>query len=231
MKLLSGKRAICFGDSITWYDGHAYNWGKEAEKIAKGFESYLRDAGMHVKNNGISNATILDIRKQLLRTDIGEFDYVLLSSGANDSRYGIPCGHLISQNSDYDVTSFCGCLQDCIEHIQHENPLAEIVLMTPIKGWIYAPDGYEYERTDDGVVEECYAETIIAVAKAYQVSVCDWYHDSGIELESREQYINDPEPNKTAAINPNPFYSLHPSSEGYRRMSEMLLNVLRGEKF
>lgn len=214
MNRLQGKSAICFGDSITWYDGHTYNWGKEAGKIAVGFPSYLRAAGMQVCNEGISDATIQVIWDRVRNTPVSSFNYVFVTSGANDSRYGVT------------TKDFCGCLQYIIEYIKSQNVRARIVLMAPAKGWIYAPLGYAYDRQTDGIVEERFADAIAAAAVRFNCAVCDWYHDCGFDLSNRAVMINDPEPEPFATVNPNPLYSLHPSTEGYRLLSSLLLRCL-----
>ena len=211
---LARKSAICFGDSITWYDGHPYNWGKEVGKIAIGFPSYLRSAGMSVQNEGISDATIREIWEHIKHTSVTGFDYVFITSGANDSRYGVP------------TDDFCDCLRGIIEYIRIQNERACVVLMTPLRGWIYAPLGYAYDRQLDGEVEERFADAIASAALRYGCALCDWYHDSGIRLENRATMMNDPEPDTSAPINPNPLYSLHPSTMGYRKMAKLLLQCL-----
>lgn len=223
---LKNKKIVCFGDSITWYDGHTYTWGKEAGKIAVGYESYLREAGAIVQNEGISNATILDIYRHVLKTSFDTCDYILLSSGANDSRYNIPTGKIMPIGSIYDTNTFAGCLQSCIEHFHRNAPKTSVILMTPLKGWIYAPGGYEYHRNLDGEVEERFAEVIIRAGSFYNCSVCNWFYDIDLSEQNRLEMINDPEPDLSKAINPNPLYSLHPSTKGYRIMSEMLLKTI-----
>ena len=214
MNSIQGKYAICFGDSITWYDGHPYNWGKEAGKIAVGFPSYLRAAGMQVCNEGISDATLPVIWEHVKNKSVIGYDYVFVTSGANDSRYGV------------STEDFCDCLGHIIEHIRAQNALARVVLMTPAKGWIYAPLGYMCDCHVDGVVEERFADAIAAAAECYSCVLCDWYHDCGFDLRNRAVMMNDPEPDPYALVNPNPLYSLHPSAEGYRLLSELLLRCL-----
>lgn len=226
---ISGKKCVCFGDSITWYDGHEYNWGKEQGVTAKGYETYLRDAGMDVNNQGYSGATIRNIvNEKILDFDFTGYDYVTITSGANDSRYDIPVGEIAEVGSTFDTT-FIGRLQAGIEYILESNPEIKILLMTPIRGWIYAPDGYAITPPpeDDGNVDEKYAEAIKAVADFYGLPVCDWYENCGLSLLTRSWYINDPEPDKTAEVNPNILYSLHPSTKGYARMAELLLPIVR----
>lgn len=224
---IRGKSCVCFGDSITWYDGNAYNWGKEQGITAKGYESYLREAGMTVSNQGYSGATMPQIvNSKIMEFDFTGYDYVTITSGANDSRYNVTVGEI--QTSDFD-SSFIGRLQAGIEYILTSNPEIKILLITPIRGWIYTPDGYAYlpKPETDGVVEKKYADAIKAVAEYYGLPVCDWYSDCGVNIFTRDWYINDPEPDPTAAENPNPLYSLHPSNKGFKRMAQLLLPVIR----
>ncbi len=221
------KTAVCFGDSITWYDGHAYNWGKEAGKTARGYESYLRKAGMTVQNEGISNATIREIRERILQTSVKGFDYIFLTSGANDSRFNIPTGELRPQGSAFDTTSFFGCLQSSIEHIRENNSAGNLILITPLGGWIYAPQGYAYPRTEDGRVEKRFADAILQAGALYDCPVCDWYNKIELDEAARPALINDPEPDDQAALNPNPLYSVHPSTEGYQIMARLLFETMR----
>ena len=223
---LRGRTAVCFGDSVTWYDGHKYNWGKEAGKPARGFGSYLASLGMRVRNEGISNATILEIRERILDTDLDGADDVLITSGANDSRFNVPTGTLMPEGSAFDLTTFFGCLQSGIEHIRRAAPAARVVLMTPLNGWIYAPGGYEYPRKDPGRVEKRFADALILAGKAYGCPVCDWYGLIRMDVSARPLMINDPEPDPGAAADPNPLYSLHPSTECYRIMAGLLIGTL-----
>ena len=80
-----------------------------------------------------------------------------------------------------------------------------------------------------GVVEERFAEAIRAAAESYGCLLCDWYGESGLERETISEYYNDPAPDRTARVNPNPLYTLHPSAAGYRRMAELLLRCLAGD--
>ena len=223
---LEGRSAVCFGDSVTWYDGHPYTWGKEAGKKARGFESYLREKGMRVSNEGISNATILKIRERVFMTDLKGFDYVFLTSGANDSRFDVPLGSLLPRGSAFDTASFLGCLQSCVEHILDENGSAKIILMTPLNGWIWAPRGYEYPRKENGRVEKRYADALLRAGAYYSCPVCDWFNGIEMTESARPVMINDPEPDSASDEDPNPLYSLHPSTVCYGLMARMLLDTI-----
>lgn len=226
---LAGKTIACFGDSITWYDGQVYNWGKEEGKTAIGYESYLRQMlDMHVHNFGLSGNTMpMILENAIKRTDIDYsiYDYVTITSGANDERCNTPLGTVQPFGTAYDTTTFIGALQSGIDHILSINKDVKILLCTPIMGWIYAPNGYEYERTENGIVTEKWANAIKEVAKAYSLPVCDWYNESGINLWTRINYMNDPEPITHGGD--NTYYSLHPTTSGYKRMADLLMGRLK----
>ena len=103
--------------------------------------------------------------------------------------------------------------------------------MTPIKGWIYYPEGYTNGArplvSGDGIVEKRYADAIKEVAAFYSLPVCDWYNEAGANLLTRSWFMNDPDPDPEATPNPNDLYSLHPTAAGYKRMADILLPVLR----
>ena len=227
---LWGKSCVCFGDSITWYDGHAYNWGKEAGVVAKGYETYMRDCGMFVTNKGESGARIQGILSVIRATDVSGYDFVTLTSGANDSRYQTPVG-AISESAPFDESTFIGAFQAAVEYILTNNPRAKLVLMTPIKGWIYYPNGYASSARPlvdgDGIVEKRYADAIKEIAAHYSLPVCDWYNEAGVNLLTRSWFINDPDPDPEETPNPNDLYSLHPTTEGYKRMADILIPFLR----
>lgn len=228
---LLGKKCVCFGDSITWYDGRQYNWGKEEGQVAKGYETYMRGEGMLVQNEGFSGANILEILSRIRQTDVTGYDFVTITSGANDSRYQLSVGALVEDGNVFDETTFIGALQAAIVYVLTNNPTAKILLMTPIKGWIYYPEGYINTArplvSGDGIVEKKYADAIKAVAAFYSLPVCDWYNEAGVNLLTRSWFINDPDPDPEATPNPNDLYSLHPTAAGYKRMADVLIPVLR----
>ena len=89
--------------------------------------------------------------------------------------------------------------------------------MTPIKGWIYAPDGFDPPQQNDAMVNEGYADAIKSIGKKYSIPVLDWYNLAGFNILTRNVLMNDPEPPI------NTYYSLHPTTEGFKRMADLLI--------
>ena len=219
--VLYGKRAVTFGDSITWYDGHPYNWGKEEGIVAKGYQSYMRECGMIVDNQGSSGLTMPEISSIVKHySGFGSMDIFTITSGANDTRKSVPVGVVTEIGSTYDETTFIGALQAALDYALNINPKLRVILMTPIQGWIY-PGGYDPNRETGGMVSVNYANAIKAVGEKYSIPVLDWYGEAGFNLFTRNIMMNDPEPPENIA------YSLHPSRYGYKRMADLLISFLR----
>ena len=68
--------------------------------------------------------------------------------------------------------------------------------------------------------------TQLSLSRSSKYILCDWYHLCEFDLKNRAVMMNDPELDCSAAVNPNPLYSLHPSTEGFRLLSELLLRCL-----
>ncbi|MBE6631688.1 MAG: hypothetical protein E7623_03190 [Ruminococcaceae bacterium] len=221
---LAEKTCATFGDSITWYDGNPYNWGKEQGKVAVGYQSYMRKyLGMKVSNYGYSGYTMPQIIRMLKVTNISKFDYITITSGANDERCATPLGEIAEKGSKFDSRTYIGALQSGIEHVLKKNENAKILLIAPIGGWFYAPHGYDTGKveTKDGIVEDKWAKAMKEVAELYDLPFCDLYTEGGFNIDNRIIYMNDPEPNRG-----NNLYSLHPSSIGYIRMASVIMRDL-----
>ena len=224
----TGKSCVTFGDSITWYDGNAYNWGKEQGVVATGYQHYMEEElGLTIYNKGYSGQTMPQIMNNLktFGDAFKSVDYLTIMSGANDERRNTPLGTIAAKGSTFDTTTYIGSLQSGIEYALSYNSDLEIVLFTPIVGWIYAPAGYAYDYdkanspTVDGIITEKWADAVKEVAELYGLTVCDLYNDCEIQYEiaDREAYMNDPEPPT------NTLYSLHPNTAGYRKMADTII--------
>ena len=202
------KTFVIFGDSITNYDGLAYNeFNKEAGTIVKGYQSYMREAlGCIAIKQGYAGHRMPQILPYIKAYDYTNVDAVTITSGANDFMSTAPIGTVQPIGSVFDETSFVGAFQSAVEYIMGFNPEIKIYLITPVKGW-------------DGDVEMpiAYADGIKEVAKLYSISACDWYYESGINKITKTVYIGD--------LDTVGSY-LHPSTKGYERMANILIPFL-----
>ena len=220
-----GKSCVCFGDSITWYDLQEYTWGKAQGVMAIGFETWMRRRiGLSVTNKGISGAVAPQICNSLKATDLSGYDYLTLTSGANDERHNTTLGAVLEAGSTFDTSTYCGSIQSAIEYALTQNPEIKIILCTPIQGWIYS-NGYDAtdypEHPTSGDIDPKWGNAIKRIAEIYALPVCDWFAESGLNWINHDVYYNDPEPPT------NTSYSLHPTAKGYERMSEILINTFK----
>ncbi|MBO5883482.1 MAG: SGNH/GDSL hydrolase family protein [Clostridia bacterium] len=234
-----GKAVVTFGDSITWYNGNTYNWGKEAGSKATGYQHYMEEElGLTVYNQGYSGNTMPQIMGYARAyTNFKNVDYMTIMSGGNDERRNTPLGTLAAKGSNFDTTTYIGALQSGIEYALACNPEIKIVLFTPIVGWIYADgqgdEGYDYDYdeanqpTVDGIITEKWANAVKEVAELYGLTVCDLYNDCEMQydIQDRIDYMNDPEPE-----NGNNLYSLHPNTAGYKLMAKEIIKTFKSLK-
>ena len=207
----SYKRAVCFGDSLTWYDGHEYDWGSEQGNICKGFESYILKYFnlREVSNQGISGATTPQVCSALKSyARLADFDYLFIMSGDNDDRLGISLGSPAVIGSTFDTTTVYGALQSAIEYALTAKPTIKIILMTEPKGWTYRNGAYY-------LVDSDIPEAIRNVAKIYSLPVIDLWNESGVNELTRNTYYNDPPTNN--------LYMYHPNNMGWEKISKLIV--------
>jgi len=213
----SYKKCVCYGDSLTWYDGHEFTWGPHQGEMCVGFESYLRAyLRMAVTNVGVSGETTPQICARLATDTAPETaDYITIMGGDNDDRLQVTPGTVLPAGSQFDRTTVAGALQYAIEAVLSVNPDARIILMTEPMGWTYRDNAME--RVDD-----VYPETYRKVAKQYGLPLIDNWYESGINEYNRDKYMIDP----TVAAG-NTLYIYHPSNEAWERISKQLCEELK----
>lgn len=213
----SYKSCLCYGDSLTWYDGHEFTWGPHQGEMCVGFESYLRAyLRMAVTNVGVSGETTPQICARLASDTMPKTaDYITIMGGDNDDRLQVTPGSVLPAGSQFDRTTVAGALQYAIEAVLSVNPDARIILMTEPMGWTYRDNAME--RVDD-----VYPETYRKVAKQYGLPLIDNWYESGINEYNRDKYMIDP----TVAAG-NTLYIYHPSNEAWERISKQLCEELK----
>ncbi len=211
-------RIVCFGDSITWYDGRTFFPNhREFGQKAVGYESYLRESfGCVVMNMGVCGFRMPDILNMVRKFDYDGFGVVTLTAGTNDFMMPEevePLGEIAPKGSVFNTVTFCGALQQAIEHIQGADSSVRIVLITPIMG---------FEKKADGSLgrelPQAYADAIKEAGRLYDLPVCDWYYESGIDASTADKYLGD-------VVKEG--YLLHPTNAGYKVMGEMLVEKLK----
>lgn len=127
---------------------------------------------------------------ELANTDFKTVDYVVIEHGSNDYSTGVI---LDNPQDKYDESTFGGALRSSIERLQKAYPQIQIILMTPTWYCIEREEEVLYCDSTDfgGGYLEDYVNLELEIAKEYGVHVLDNYHESGINQDTRAEYLFD----------------------------------------
>lgn len=211
---VENKKAVCYGDSLTWYDGNAFSWGDLEGTFCYGYQYYLREKlKMITENRGVSGRTTPQICASILEAvDLNDYNYLIIMGGDNDDRLSTPIGEISSVGSQYDTTTLIGSLQTAIEYALSESPQLKVILMSEPIGWVY--------RNGNLVrVSESIPTAYKTTAQLYGIPYIDLYHESGINELTRSTYYLDPATN-------NEDYMLHPNNLGWERIGKIVCDFM-----
>lgn len=219
------KTCVCYGDSLTYYDGQHYKWGSTTyDEICVGFESYMRTyLFMDVTNRGHSGYTTPEFCAKIREnSDFASFDYITIMGGDNDDRVNhnpsepdVSVGILMPVGSTFDTTTVYGALQSSIEHVLGINPSIRIILMTEPIGWTYYDD--EMNRVNEDI-----PNAYRRVAELYGLPLIDLWNESGVNELTRTTLYHDPAPYNEGGT--NRLYMYHPNNDGWKRISKIICN-------
>lgn len=209
-----GKTALTYGDSLTWYDGHAFTWGPHQGEICRGFQTYLANIlGIACTNRGASGSTTPQIVADILNdaSRIASVDYVILMpSIMNDDRLSVSPGTVQNIGGTFDAATTAGALQTAIEYIYSVQPGVRIVM-------IVEPMGFTYRDGAPHLCNEQLPATIRSVAALYGIPCIDLWAKSGINALTRNTYYADP-PFESG----NTDYMYHPNNLGWEKLSRLI---------
>ena len=209
------KNFVCYGDSLTWYDGNNFTWGIHQGEECVGFESYLLNElnSRTVYNRGQSGKTTPEICAHIEEaTDLASMDVMIIMGGNNDDRLDVAVGTVQPVGSTFDTSTVCGALQSAIEFALDANPSLRIILMTEPMGWTY--------RTNTMVrVSDAIPQAYRDVAEFYGLPLIDLWNKSGINEFTRATYYADPTDNH--------LYMYHPNNEGWIQISKIICSELK----
>lgn len=215
---MAGKKIICYGDSLTWYDGQEFTWGPHQGETCVGFESYLiNELNVAAASNyGQSGITTPEICANIVsqKANLVNYDYMTIMGGDNDDRLSVSVGTVQPVGGTFDTSTVCGALQNAIEQALAVNPSLRIILMTEPMGWTY--QNGRLDRVSD-LIPEAYRN----VAKQYGLPLIDNWSNSGINEITRNTYYADPPDTE------NQMYMYHPNNDGWVRISKNIVNCLR----
>lgn len=182
----AGKTIVCFGDSRTWYDGHAYNDRTKAEwtgKTCVGYQQQLRDVlGCMVISEGVSGNTSVQICERILAYDFTGADAAFLEGGVNDfvKASSVTIGAIAPIGSTFDTSTVYGAWQAAVEYILTNYPSTQIYMDIPAIAWV-----------NDNVFPYNTAKIKGEIAELYNLPCLDLYKNGGINVLNRDYWYCD----------------------------------------
>ncbi len=182
------KNIVCFGDSRTWYDGHAYTANTKADirgEICVGYQQQIKDLlGAVVTSEGSSGDTSVDICARILAYDFTDFDAVLLEGGVNDfiKSSDVTIGSIMPIGSVFDTSTVYGAWQAAIEYILTNFPALKIYMDIPAIAW---------KGVDDDMFPYSTAEIKGEIAALYNLPCKNLYKEGGINVLNRDAFYAD----------------------------------------
>lgn len=184
----ANKTIVCFGDSRTWYDGHAYNDKTKAAwtgRTCVGYQQRIRDLlSATVLSEGVSGNTSKQICDRIRAYDFTNIDAVLLEGGVNDfvKSSEVTIGQLQPIGSTFDTTTVYGAWQSAVEYIMTNYPSVVIYMDIPAIAWI---------GSNDDVFPYNTAKIKGEVAELYNIPCKDLYKEAGINIVNRDYWYCD----------------------------------------
>ena len=202
-----GKKWCAIGDSIT------IRYGNYVDTVANAL-------GLEATNLGIDGADANRMRLSFSgenenypdyspsrKKAVMEADLITVYGFANDYYPGAPA---LGDVYNTEKGTYAYNVKALIEAILELNPTAKIVIIGCHNIWdYYRPDIYEPVNGKNRIAD--YIEKLDEIANYYGLPFIDMYHDSGINEFSAKKFLAD---------------GCHPTPEGYKRISEILIQRL-----
>lgn len=181
-----GKTIKCFGDSRTWYNGHAYNERTKEEwtgETCVGYQQTLAQlTGATIQSDGHSGATSPTICNYIRQANLTGIDAVLLEGGVNDyiKADQVTIGSIAPIGSTFDTSTVYGAWQSAVEYILSNYPSVKIFMTIPAIAW-----------DSNGVMPYATAKIKGEIAELYNIPCIDLYKNGGINEINRDYYYVD----------------------------------------
>ena len=205
---LEGKIISCIGDSITQGVGNDnISWTHYLEEMLP---------VKRVNNYGIAGTKVAyreDCEESFVERylDIeSESDIIIVFGGINDFNHGFALGTRDSR----DISTYYGALNTIADGLQNKFPYADILFITPMKAFGFKNYPHWNTLNKDGHKLIEYRNAMMEVAQDHSIVVLDLFSESGLmpDIPSiKEKMLPD---------------GLHPSHEGYLRLTRKIANCL-----
>lgn len=174
-------KIAAIGDSITYPYSYAEFINSMPEYQVKNFAMCGTQVAGEREDSFVNRTKLMYV----------ESDIILIFGGTNDF-----CGFNYIHNpigniDDTEITTFCGAYNTMIKNLKQHNPMAKIVLLTPLKRMDM------YNVNADGFVLENYVNAVKAVAGHNGLDCIDLYNDPACDFLANGLLIDGLHPNRT----------------------------------
>ena len=194
-----GKSHLRLSEKRCWAQLVADKKGWELTNLGMGGASYVHEGTVLQKTNARDYVDTIDFRGA---------DLVTLAYGVNDWKYSMPLGSM--EDDIATGGTLYSNMRYCIEKILADEPLAKIVVISPINCSRYGTEegnwgiGYSFEENDT-LEDICAAEEEICAY--YGVEFVDMLHESVVNRKNAPMLLPD---------------GVHPSLETHAQMAAEL---------
>ncbi|WP_432713416.1 SGNH/GDSL hydrolase family protein [Pedobacter sp.] len=194
---------VAIGDSITYLNDHTNETGN---RVTKGYLTRVSEKLPNVRyiNQGHNGWKSKDIAEQIDKLGLVKADVYSVFLGTNDWWAGRPVGTINDYKNATGNTTLFGSFSIIIAKIRQLNPLAKIVLITPMQrnDFVYINNANNnahgsYKKKDGQSLDD-FANAILAIGRQENIPVIDLYHNPKLKMANmvKFKYLKDPETGK-----------------------------------
>lgn len=177
------------GDSITYLNDHTNETGN---RITSGYLSRVvkQMPGIKYINQGHNGWTTVGIAKEIENLGLTKTDVYSVFLGTNDWWSGLPLGNMDDYINNTGTKTTYGAYRIIINKIRSLNPLAKIILVTPMQrgDFVYIADAhnnaYGSYKPKNGQELSQFAGAVKQIGNYEHFTVIDLYNKSGITVKN-----------------------------------------------
>lgn len=180
---------VAIGDSITYLNDHLDETGN---RVSKGYLTRVTNKlpNLHYINQGHNGWTSGGIAENIETLGLVKADVYSVFLGTNDWWGGRPLGTIEDYKNAVGNTSVYGSFRIIIDKIRKLNPVAKIVLITPMQrnDFVYIADAsnnaYGSYKRKNGQSLEDFAKAVSAIGRYENVPVVNLYDDPLLSMKN-----------------------------------------------
>ena len=190
---------VAIGDSITYLNDHT---DETANRVTKGYLTDVTDnlPDWHYINKGYNGWTAGKVADHIEGLGLVKADVYSILLGTNDWWQGRPVGVLEDYKAGNGNSTLYGSFRTIIDKLRRLNPLAQIVLITPMQraDFVYVNDAknnaFGSYKTKNGQRLEAFAAAIDSIAAYEHIAVVDLYHNKELPVKKMVNFkrLKDP---------------------------------------